>query len=328
MGEGKKAAKYLYLYHGRFSFEFALSALGIAQRMAEKATKITRIEIQGLWGRYDLAWDLLPDVNILAGINGSGKSTVLRLLNDAAKLSGVKYDIVDCDKFFVRFDNGYVYSQGQNGSTGMLVFERPGFSLNFISTFDQQLSLLRGPLNETIDASTTLDIEIFRLEKKYLNYQVDLFKRMQEIWGKGDAHDGRAESDINASRDRFLKMIDALFLETGKKIDRAKNEISFKCGDQEILPSQLSAGEKQLLIILMTVLVQDNKPSILLMDEPEISLHIDWQKKLIGYIRELNPNCQVIIATHSPAIIMEGWHDHVFEVRDLIISLDRNAVLH
>jgi predicted ATPase len=90
-------------------------------------------------------------------------------------------------------------------------------------------------------------------------------------------------------------------------------------------PYQLSGGEKQLLIILMTVLVQDNRPSILLMDEPEISLHFDWQKKLIGYIRELNPNCQVILATHSPAIIMEGWHDHVFEVRDLI-TLDRNAI--
>jgi predicted ATP-dependent endonuclease of OLD family len=58
------------------------------------------------------------------------------------------------------------------------------------------------------------------------------------------------------------------------------------------------------------------------MDEPEISLHFDWQKKLIQYITELNPNVQIILATHSPAVIMEGWRDKVSDVRDLI-TLDR-----
>ena len=45
--------------------------------MAEKATKITRVEIEGLWGRYDLVWNLRPDVNILAGVNGIGKSNLV-----------------------------------------------------------------------------------------------------------------------------------------------------------------------------------------------------------------------------------------------------------
>jgi predicted ATP-dependent endonuclease of OLD family len=53
------------------------------------------------------------------------------------------------------------------------------------------------------------------------------------------------------------------------------------------------------------------------MDEPEISLHLDWQRKLIGYIRELNPNVQIIMSTHSPGIIIEGWQDKVFEVSDI-----------
>ena len=41
------------------------------------ANYIRRIEIHGLWHRYDIAWDLRPDVNILAGINGVGKTTIL-----------------------------------------------------------------------------------------------------------------------------------------------------------------------------------------------------------------------------------------------------------
>ena len=45
--------------------------------MDVKANYIRRIEIHGLWGRYDIAWDLRPGVNILSGINGVGKTTIL-----------------------------------------------------------------------------------------------------------------------------------------------------------------------------------------------------------------------------------------------------------
>ena len=45
--------------------------------MEIQANYIRRIEIDGLWHRYNVAWDLRPDVNILAGINGVGKTTIL-----------------------------------------------------------------------------------------------------------------------------------------------------------------------------------------------------------------------------------------------------------
>jgi predicted ATPase len=115
-------------------------------------------------------------------------------------------------------------------------------------------------------------------------------------------------------------MVNELFAETHKKINPDREELEFKLGNTEINAYQLSSGEKQLLVILLTVLVQDNKPAILLMDEPEISLHIEWQRKLVQYIRELNPNVQIIIATHSPDIIMDGWLDKVFNLQDLIVK--------
>ena len=74
-----------------------------------------------------------------------------------------------------------------------------------------------------------------------------------------------------------------------------------------------------MLAILLTVLVEDQQPYILFMDEPEVSLHIEWQKKLIDLIVELNPNVQVILTTHSPAVIMNGWVDSVTEVSDITI---------
>lgn len=51
------------------------------------ATYIERIEIEGLWGRFDVDWKLNPDVNILIGKNGTGKTTILRAINNLAELS-------------------------------------------------------------------------------------------------------------------------------------------------------------------------------------------------------------------------------------------------
>ena len=112
-------------------------------------------------------------------------------------------------------------------------------------------------------------------------------------------------------------MVDELFAETGKKIDRKNNEIQFLLGKETLTPYQLSSGEKQMLAILLTVLVENREPYALLMDEPEISLHIDWQQRLIDLIRQLNPNAQIILSTHSPALIMDGWMENVTEVGDI-----------
>ena len=71
------------------------------------------------------------------------------------------------------------------------------------------------------------------------------------------------------------------------------------------------------MAILLTVLIEDNKPYVLFMDEPEMSMHVEWQKQLIDLILQLNPNVQIILTTHSPAVIMNGWMDHVTEVSDI-----------
>ena len=75
----------------------------------------------------------------------------------------------------------------------------------------------------------------------------------------------------------------------------------------------------QILIILLTVLVEDNMPYVLFMDEPEVSLHLEWQKRLVDLCLELNPNVQIILTTHSPAIVMNGWVDSVTEVSDITV---------
>lgn len=124
---------------------------------------------------------------------------------------------------------------------------------------------------------------------------------------------------LSQPKNTFQDMMDSLFAETGKRLIRSKNEIMFSQIGEELTPYQLSSGEKQMLAILLTVLIEDNQPYVLFMDEPEVSLHVDWQQRLIDLIVKLNPNVQIVLTTHSPAVIMNGWMDKVTEVSDITL---------
>ena len=124
-------------------------------------------------------------------------------------------------------------------------------------------------------------------------------------------------AEMSYPKTKFQNLMDDLFGETGKKIIRKSNEILFEQDGDILYPYQLSSGEKQILVILLTVLVQDNRRGVLFMDEPEVSLHVEWQQRLISLIRQLNPNVQIVLTTHSPAVIMDGWLDAVTEVSDI-----------
>ena len=70
---------------------------------------------------------------------------------------------------------------------------------------------------------------------------------------------------------------------------------------------ELSRGEKTLIYILMVVFLYKDNIKIFILDEPDVSLHIDWQDTLLSDLLKLAPNTQFIIATHSPALISDGW---------------------
>lgn len=109
-----------------------------------------------------------------------------------------------------------------------------------------------------------------------------------------------------------------LFAESGKKIDISKSKPDFvlKSG-KHISMYDLSSGEKQVFYIMLRILLQEKQDYIVFMDEPELSLHVDWQEKLIDKIQQLNPNCQLIIATHSPSLLFNGWDSKVANIEKL-----------
>ena len=271
--------------------------------MQKFADYIKQIEIDSLWsGKKHIVWDLDRQVNILSGISGVGKSTILNKVVKGLSaggefpshmLKGVRLKVEPEDAKWIRYDV-------------IRSFDRPIVNGEALSRMDLSLA-------------TELDWQLFNLQRKYLDYQVNIGNRIIQVLQEGGADAALKAQDISARKTRFQDLIDDLFKETGKRIVRTENEIRFTQIGETLVPYQLSSGEKQMLAILLTVLVEDNLPYVLFMDEPEVSLHIDWQQRLIDIILEMNPNVQIILTTHSPAVIMNGWMDKVTEVNDITL---------
>ena len=83
--------------------------------------------------------------------------------------------------------------------------------------------------------------------------------------------------------------------------------------------SSLSSGEKQLLIQFMEMILQEGRNLIFIADEPELSLHLAWQEKLLETLRNLNENAQLIVATHSPDIVA-GFSSNVIDMKKVITT--------
>ena len=274
--------------------------------MQKFADYIKEIEIDSLWsGKRHILWSLDRQVNILSGVNGVGKSTILNKVVKGLSqggefpshmLKGVRLKVFPEDAKWIRYD--------------------------IIRSFDRPLLNMESVAKMDLSLATELDWQLFQLQRQYLDYQVNVGNRIISVLQSGDPDASEKAKEISMPKRRFQDIMDKLFADTGKKIIRTENESRFSQIGETLVPYQLSSGEKQILAIMLTVLVEDNQNYVLFMDEPEVSLHVDWQQQLIDLVLELNPNVQIILTTHSPAVIMNGWMDKVTEVSDITDNMD------
>jgi predicted ATPase len=283
--------------------------------MNDNQTKyIQRVDIKGFWERYDLDWQLNPDVNILVGENGTGKSSLLTLLN--LVLNTVKADF--SDKFItsesvVIYDNkdmkifdGRVSLGRFAGTPPILRNVAQGgkhhiLNIDYLTTFDMNLIMKS---DERTPVKTFLDVLLKKALDEFTAYELRQTRKA--------ARNEMTFAQALEKKNYLVSTINRLFKTTEKRVDDEQGDVAFRLyNGKKLSVYDLSAGEKQLLLILLTVIVQEEKPSVLLLDEPEISLHILWQHELITIIRTLNPNCQIILATHSLSLFTKNWRDKV-----------------
>ena len=86
------------------------------------------------------------------------------------------------------------------------------------------------------------------------------------------------------------------------KISEEEAIVGFHSSDETHRISALSSGERHLLVLLTIFVIEGNRRQLFMVDEPELSLNMIWQRKLLPLLSELAPNAEIVVASHSPSI--------------------------
>lgn len=113
---------------------------------------------------------------------------------------------------------------------------------------------------------------------------------------------------------KFREIVNSFLLNKAINTSDSGNlEISSSNGvPRKFTADKLASGEKQILILLTQALLKEDEPVVYVADEPELSLHVTWQEKLLDSLLSLAGQIQIIIATHSPDIV-GNFRDNIIE---------------
>lgn len=117
--------------------------------------------------------------------------------------------------------------------------------------------------------------------------------------------------DLSNKLDLFINIINKRFKHKTLHINKDSGfEFKSTLLEGSTIPlEKLSSGEQNELVLFFELLFESNNKTLVLIDEPEISLHISWQNCFIEDVKEITKinNIDVLIATHSPDIIADNW---------------------
>lgn len=219
---------------------------------------------------------------VLAGVNGSGKTAILESIAGIKKVNGLKLETImdnkkrsfDSDSTTLRIDNR------------VKEFWYNDEIKNKILYFSYQIDLrgIKNFLPEYIQKLVfEYDIKASEIYKKIRENINDIFKDLN-LNIEFDSRDGKGNL--------FFK---------------------HKITNERFLIDELSSGEKTLISEILFLYLSDIKDKVILIDEPELSLHPTWQGKILKLYENYakNNNCQIIIATHSPLILGSAKNEYL-----------------
>lgn len=333
---------------------------------------LKEIKIKKVHKYFDKTIVFQPNVNYLIGINGSGKTTIIDIINNLFDGNISYFEKLEFEEIYFKYEldskeNEYLLKKENlneykefmdrnekitNKKILNLGFENEEYNrevIDFFKTRKQDENIVKEELykilspiekvklmledegkwyleeknslleqrkkeleKHTKEIDSILDnlfvLNEFKEEKLKLkalkNIDVDVLEKYMERKTKTKNINSKKMKEIRI----FLRNVNEFFTETNKKIDfnsfNGSFSVKYKKKRDTINFANLSSGEKQILIILATIYFSKKDHFIVLMDEPENSLHMSWQKKLMKSLKELikGKNIQFIVATHSPDI--------------------------
>lgn len=310
--------------------------------------RIEKVHIKNVKGIKDLELsfkkdDKILDLIVLAGVNGSGKTTILEAIKDFFDNKNINFgDIeksnVNLKIFFEDFEKkqieeaekssidnyehklqdffsalqSYEYNRKNNGEyyTYLIAkfFENPPKIIYVpaenkfeeIQTYSTTLSKEYKFIN-TINSNIIRDIPSYIATRRNYLATIEEDLTMKEVTNK-------VVNEINS----IFNILELDVKLKGFSKDEKTMPIFENSASEEFDINDLSSGEKQLFLRTLSIKMLEPNNSIILIDEPELSLHPKWQQRIIEVYKKIGENNQIIVATHSPHILGSISNENIF----------------
>ena len=297
--------------------------------------KIEKVHIKNVKGIKDLELsfrkdDKILDVIVLAGVNGSGKTTILEAIKDFFYNENVNYDEpeksnVNLDIFLeefekyssynlkrVKFLNTFHYKKSDNNTSSQN---------QTINNFKSLAKIIYVPAENNFENVETKSTTLLR-KYQFINIiNSNVIRDLPSYIATRRNYLATIEEDLTMKEvtNKVVNEINGIFniLELDVKLkgfskDEKTLPIFENSAGEEFDINDLSSGEKQLFLRTLSIKMLEPKNSIILIDEPELSLHPKWQQRIIEVYKKIGENNQIIVATHSPHILGSVSNENIF----------------
>jgi predicted ATP-dependent endonuclease of OLD family len=195
-------------------------------------------------------------------------------------------------------------SQSLDSTYPLRVFEAQGTANLSQDQLRKELSRLDERREALLMSAGIMDTEYRPVKLRGGNIEPGVAMAL-EIYVKDAVQKLNVFNNLRARLDLFKELIDKRFIDKSLQIDREQG-FKFRSRTGSDVPlDKLSSGEQHQLILVFDLLFEVTENSLILIDEPELSLHVAWQKTFIESLKriiELNA-FDVLLATHSPAVV-------------------------
>jgi predicted ATP-binding protein involved in virulence len=235
------------------------------------------------------------DIIVLAGVNGSGKTTLLEYIYNFMKYLENQTKRILLPSFTNFID---VVSEHKTKGLGNLDSQFNNSLINY-KIEKENFERYKSEYNQSIIYLPIYESSIENIKNSILIYYRIISRQL-------DSHT-KALKEIQTIIDDIFKGMDInLIVDDVDDIDKNNEKVIFKnkSGDTFNI-EELSTGQKTLLSKILYLYFKNIRDKVILIDEPELSLHPAWQNRVLKLYENFakENNCQIIIATHSPHII-------------------------
>lgn len=309
--------------------------------------KIEKVHIKNVKGIKNLELSFkkdnkILDLIVLAGVNGSGKTTILEAIKDFFNNKYLNFNKpeksnVNLDIFFEDFEKKNIKEIEKSSGNyrhklweffnGLMLYsfdkndKNASYEIQIARYFKNPPKIIYVPANNSFEEVET-ETTTLSIEYQFINtINSNVIRDIPSYIATRRNYLATIEEDLTMKEvtNKVVNEINGIFsiLELDVKLkgfskDEKTLPIFENSAGEEFDINDLSSGEKQLFLRTLSIKMLEPKNSIILIDEPELSLHPKWQQRIIEVYKKIGENNQIIVATHSPHILGSVSNENIF----------------